>query len=137
MKTEQNYLPLGTPSLLCQWTNGCLFNGRSLALLHHSPRGTLHSLDHAHDDNEFKGQLHPRVCTCTLHCQNRRTSSLKIEPASQLPGGGKNNQPSAMPNIKVFSGNSNPDLARDIAHRLGLPDLNKVTVQKFSNKETR
>lgn len=42
-----------------------------------------------------------------------------------------------MPNIKVFSGNSNPDLARDIAHRLGLPDLNKVTVQKFSNKETR
>ena len=42
-----------------------------------------------------------------------------------------------MPNIKVFSGNSNPELAKDIAHRLGLPDLNKVTVQKFSNKETR
>lgn len=42
-----------------------------------------------------------------------------------------------MPNIKVFSGNSNPDLAKDIAHRLGLPDLNKVSVQKFSNKETR
>ena len=46
-------------------------------------------------------------------------------------------EPAAMPNIKVFSGNSNPDLAKDIAHRLGLPDLNKVTVQKFSNKETR
>ena len=64
--------------------------------------------------------------------------SYLIAPASQLAGGRKNNhQLSAMPNIKVFSGNSNPDLAKDIAHRLGLPDLNKVTVQKFSNKETR
>lgn len=41
-----------------------------------------------------------------------------------------------MPNIKVFSGNSNPELARRIAARLGL-DLGKVTLKKFSNKETR
>lgn len=41
-----------------------------------------------------------------------------------------------MPNIKVFSGNSNPDLARQIAVRLGLTDLSKVSVTKFSNKET-
>ena len=41
-----------------------------------------------------------------------------------------------MPNIKVFSGNSNPELARAIAARLGL-ELSKVTLKKFSNKETR
>lgn len=41
-----------------------------------------------------------------------------------------------MPNIKLFAGNSNPDLAHGIAVRLGLPELNKVSVTKFSNKET-
>ena len=41
-----------------------------------------------------------------------------------------------MPNIKVFSGNSNLELARAIAARLGL-ELSKVTLKKFSNKETR
>ena len=41
-----------------------------------------------------------------------------------------------MPNIKVFAGNSNPELARKIATRLGL-ELGKVTLRKFSNKETR
>ena len=55
-----------------------------------------------------------------------------VEEASR-----RSREATVMPNIKVFSGNSNPELARDIAHRLGLPDLNKVTVQKFSNKETR
>ncbi|XP_003383666.1 PREDICTED: ribose-phosphate pyrophosphokinase 1-like [Amphimedon queenslandica] len=40
-----------------------------------------------------------------------------------------------MPNIKVFSGNSNPELAVRIAARLGL-ELSKVTLKKFSNKET-
>ena len=40
-----------------------------------------------------------------------------------------------MPNIKVFSGNSNPELARSIAARLG-HDLGKVKLTKFSNKET-
>ena len=41
-----------------------------------------------------------------------------------------------MPNIKLFAGNSNPELAHGIAMRLGLPDLSKVNVSKFSNKET-
>ena len=41
----------------------------------------------------------------------------------------------AMPNIKVFSGNSNPELARGIASRLGL-ELSNVKLTKFSNKET-
>jgi len=40
-----------------------------------------------------------------------------------------------MPNIKVFSGNSNPELARGIASRLGL-ELSNVKLTKFSNKET-
>ncbi len=41
-----------------------------------------------------------------------------------------------MPNIKVFSGNSNPELASSIAARLG-HELSKVTLTRFSNKETR
>ena len=41
-----------------------------------------------------------------------------------------------MPNIKVFAGNSNPDLAKRIVMRLGL-ELAKVNLVKFSNKETR
>ena len=41
-----------------------------------------------------------------------------------------------MPNIKIFSGNSNPELASAIAHRLGL-ELSAVKLSKFSNKETR
>ncbi len=40
-----------------------------------------------------------------------------------------------MPNIKVFSGNSNPDLAQSIASRLGI-ELSKVRLSKFANKET-
>ena len=40
-----------------------------------------------------------------------------------------------MPNIKVFSGNSNPDLAHSIASRLGI-ELSKVSLSKFANKET-
>ena len=41
-----------------------------------------------------------------------------------------------MPNIKVFAGNSNPQLAEKIAARLGLK-LSEVKLKKFSNKETR
>ena len=41
-----------------------------------------------------------------------------------------------MSNIKVFSGNSNPDLSQAIAERLGL-ELSKVALKKFSNQETR
>ena len=41
----------------------------------------------------------------------------------------------AMPNIKVFSGTSHPDLAQKIADRLGI-ELGKVVTKKFSNQET-
>ncbi|XP_058065344.1 ribose-phosphate pyrophosphokinase 1 isoform X4 [Anopheles bellator] len=40
-----------------------------------------------------------------------------------------------MPNIKVFSGSSHPDLASRIVDRLGI-DLGKVVTKKFSNLET-
>ncbi|XP_018333011.1 ribose-phosphate pyrophosphokinase 1 isoform X2 [Agrilus planipennis] len=42
---------------------------------------------------------------------------------------------SRMPNIKVFSGTSHPDLAQRIVDRLGI-DLGKVVTKKFSNLET-
>uniref|UniRef100_A0A3B4B7X3 Ribose-phosphate pyrophosphokinase 1 n=1 Tax=Periophthalmus magnuspinnatus TaxID=409849 RepID=A0A3B4B7X3_9GOBI len=40
-----------------------------------------------------------------------------------------------MPNIKIFSGSSHPDLSQKIADRLGL-ELAKVVTKKFSNQET-
>ncbi|XP_054277097.1 ribose-phosphate pyrophosphokinase 1-like isoform X3 [Macrosteles quadrilineatus] len=42
---------------------------------------------------------------------------------------------SRMPNIKVFSGSSHPDLAQRVVDRLGI-DLGKVVTKKFSNLET-
>nr|CAD7428442.1 unnamed protein product [Timema monikensis] len=42
---------------------------------------------------------------------------------------------SRMPNIKIFSGTSHPDLAQRIVDRLGI-DLGKVVTKKFSNLET-
>ena len=41
-----------------------------------------------------------------------------------------------MPNIKVFSGSSHPDLAQKIVDRLGI-ELGKVVAKKFSNLETK
>jgi ribose-phosphate pyrophosphokinase len=40
-----------------------------------------------------------------------------------------------MPNIKVFAGSSNPNLARKICDRLGI-EIGKNTAKKFSNQET-
>ncbi|KPM08969.1 phosphoribosyl pyrophosphate synthetase-like protein [Sarcoptes scabiei] len=40
-----------------------------------------------------------------------------------------------MPNIKVFSGSSHPDLAKKTVDRLGI-DLGKAVLKKFSNQET-
>lgn len=40
-----------------------------------------------------------------------------------------------MPNIKVFSGSSHPDLAGKIVERLGI-NLGKNVLKKFSNQET-
>ena len=101
--------------------------------------------DHAQHSSWFKVYIHtckPRVESphptrkiesCFLALDGVEESSHRSSSSSRR----REAKPTVMPNIKVFSGNSNPELARDIAHRLGLPDLNKVTVQKFSNKETR
>lgn len=40
-----------------------------------------------------------------------------------------------MPNIKVFSGSSHPDLAQKIVERLGI-HIGKTVLKKFSNQET-
>ncbi|XP_041980756.1 ribose-phosphate pyrophosphokinase 2-like [Aricia agestis] len=47
----------------------------------------------------------------------------------------KDDKTPRMPNIKVFTGSSHPDLAKRIVTRLGL-DLGRATTKKFSNKET-
>ena len=47
----------------------------------------------------------------------------------------RKNLDTKMPNIKVFSGTSHPDLAQRIVDRLGI-DLGKVVTKKFSNLET-
>ncbi|XP_055531198.1 ribose-phosphate pyrophosphokinase 1 isoform X1 [Wyeomyia smithii] len=58
---------------------------------------------------------------------NLEKSSSNIEQQQLLQ--------SRMPNIKVFSGSSHPDLASRIVDRLGI-DLGKVVTKKFSNLET-
>ena len=47
----------------------------------------------------------------------------------------KKDQKVRMPNIKIFSGSSNTELAVKIANRLG-GHLGKVVSRKFSNQET-
>ena len=59
---------------------------------------------------------------------------MRVKPLSQAIESTEIHD-SRMPNIKVFSGNSNPNLASAIASRLGL-ELGKVSVTKFANKET-
>jgi hypothetical protein len=39
-----------------------------------------------------------------------------------------------MPNFKVFSGTSHPDLVRRICERLGIP-MGKTIITRFSNQE--
>lgn len=46
-----------------------------------------------------------------------------------------NNPGSRMPNIKVFTGSSHPDIAKKIVARLGI-ELGKATTKYFSNDET-
>ena len=57
--------------------------------------------------------------------KTKLTVLLEVEPLSTP----------IMPNIKVFSGNSHPDLAQKIVDRLGI-ELGKVVTKKFSNQET-
>lgn len=56
-----------------------------------------------------------------LLCSNPEKRTLPLKPR--------------MPNIKVFSGTSHPDLAQRVVDRLGI-ELGKVVTKKFSNLET-
>ena len=40
-----------------------------------------------------------------------------------------------MPNIKLFAGNSHPDLGKRIADRLGI-NIGRTVLKKFANQET-
>ena len=61
--------------------------------------------------------------------ENLASTSTNTSSASQAQDQRK------MPNIKIFSGTSNPEVAELIANRLGLK-LANVTTKKFSNQET-
>lgn len=59
----------------------------------------------------------------------------KQEDESELNEKKETRKAPRMPNIKVFTGSSHPELAKKIVARLGL-DLGRATTKKFSNKET-
>ncbi|KAG5886858.1 hypothetical protein JTB14_017664 [Gonioctena quinquepunctata] len=63
--------------------------------------------------------------------ESRREASVPVQSSKDE----KTKIESRMPNIKVFSGTSHPDLAQRIVDRLGI-DLGKVVTKKFSNLET-
>ncbi|KAL7838871.1 hypothetical protein AOLI_G00272750 [Acnodon oligacanthus] len=71
----------------------------------------------------------PALRTGGQSCWNR-----KGPPAARSAETGALEQP-RMPNIKIFSGSSHPDLSQKIADRLG-QELGKVVTKKFSNQET-
>ena len=110
--------------LIAQWPRGCLRWGPRPHIVHGSK-------------NDLRIHVHPTY-EISPHRKELLVAFLALEGVEEANRrSSRSREATVMPNIKVFSGNSNPELARDIAHRLGLPDLNKVTVQKFSNKETR
>ncbi|XP_045581184.1 ribose-phosphate pyrophosphokinase 1 isoform X1 [Procambarus clarkii] len=59
---------------------------------------------------------------------------LALLPATTTPPA-RSSSSLRMPNIKIFSGSSHPDLAQRVVDRLGI-DLGKVVTKKFSNLET-
>ena len=63
------------------------------------------------------------------------TAARNHTDLADIEGEGDSGKLSKMPNIKVFSGTSHPDLAQKIADRLGI-ELGKVVTKKFSNQET-
>ncbi|VEN40107.1 unnamed protein product [Callosobruchus maculatus] len=70
----------------------------------------------------------PGLSSETVDAKSLLAANLEKPPSEQ-------HLQSRMPNIKVFSGSSHPDLAQRIVDRLGI-DLGKVVTKKFSNLET-
>ncbi|XP_053611589.1 ribose-phosphate pyrophosphokinase 2-like [Plodia interpunctella] len=79
---------------------------------------------------------HSAVDSCSGHTVLlMKTEERRVEQESQDKNINFTNPSPRMPNIKVFTGSSHPDLAQKIASRLGL-NIGKATTKKFSNKET-
>ncbi|XP_043249006.1 ribose-phosphate pyrophosphokinase 1 isoform X1 [Colletes gigas] len=81
-----------------------------------------------------------QVCQCSKKLKdNVMPVSQPVRAKSLLRANLENSRgrllQSRMPNIKVFSGTSHPDLAQRIVDRLGI-DIGKVVTKKFSNLET-
>ncbi|XP_043586158.1 ribose-phosphate pyrophosphokinase 1 isoform X1 [Bombus pyrosoma] len=81
-----------------------------------------------------------RICQCSQKFKgNVMPVSQPVRAKSLLRANLENSRgrllQSRMPNIKVFSGTSHPDLAQRIVDRLGI-DIGKVVTKKFSNLET-
>ncbi|KAH8361527.1 hypothetical protein KR084_007174 [Drosophila pseudotakahashii] len=81
------------------------------------------------DENEQNG------CVMPVRSANPIRARSLIRDNLEKQAGCLNLIHSRMPNIKVFSGTSHPDLAQRIVDRLGI-DLGKVVTKKFSNLET-
>ncbi|XP_055686877.1 ribose-phosphate pyrophosphokinase 1 isoform X2 [Lutzomyia longipalpis] len=80
-------------------------------------------MDNTTDPSTSDGGAMPVISTIRAKSLIRR----ELEKSSVIQ--------SRMPNIKVFSGTSHPDLAQRIVDRLGI-DLGRVVTKKFSNLET-
>ncbi|XP_016773156.1 ribose-phosphate pyrophosphokinase 1 isoform X2 [Apis mellifera] len=85
-------------------------------------------------------QKNERICQCSQKLMtNVMPVSQPVRAKSLLRANLENSRgrllQSRMPNIKVFSGTSHPDLAQRIVDRLGI-DIGKVVTKKFSNLET-
>ncbi|XP_050600329.1 ribose-phosphate pyrophosphokinase 1 isoform X2 [Bombus affinis] len=81
-----------------------------------------------------------QICQCSQKLKgNVMPVSQPVRAKSLLRANLENSRgrllQSRMPNIKVFSGTSHPDLAQRIVDRLGI-DIGKVVTKKFSNLET-
>ncbi|BFF97911.1 ribose-phosphate pyrophosphokinase 2 [Drosophila madeirensis] len=77
----------------------------------------------------------PNDCVMPVRSANPIRARSLIRDNLEKQAGSLNLIHSRMPNIKVFSGTSHPDLAQRIVDRLGI-DLGKVVTKKFSNLET-
>lgn len=82
--------------------------------------GTGREFNNNNFKNRFIQRFKPRS-----HSGPLNKSSLQFQ----------SNNKSTMPNIKVFSGSSHPDLAKLICERLGI-NVGRAALKKFSNQET-
>uniref|UniRef100_A0A182NNI7 Ribose-phosphate pyrophosphokinase 2 n=1 Tax=Anopheles dirus TaxID=7168 RepID=A0A182NNI7_9DIPT len=111
-------------SVISNASSGSQASSSSSNLVHSLPSTTVHSIRSSSDSSTIVGS------SSNSGDSKQPTDSTtvpSVDPHQLLQ--------SRMPNIKVFSGSSHPDLASRIVDRLGI-DLGKVVTKKFSNLET-